>query len=305
LENIVPPTNSTVVAEVLVTPLEFAVAPKVDDSPFTQKEYSRVQTDYHVASVSELDLLMEKFRGRLVHCVVPWHPYCDIYLCGTLHVAKSSTDMVREAVRCIGPDFVVVEVCEARIDNLCEPEESAVNITFSGVVRNAIGERSFKQLAMGLLSWMQAKAAKGMDSQLGGELAAATKEGVRAGATIVLGDRLYAVTIQRIFDRLHFFEKIKLAGIMTWEVVTMSLTKLREYVHKSENEDDFVRSEIEKFGKHLPSVADVIINERDEYLAQTILETARVGVRSPVFGQHRRGRIVAVVGAGHLDGIQR
>lgn len=63
--------------------------------------------------------------------------------------------------------------------------------------------------------------------------------------------------------------------------------------------------EIEKFGRYLPSVAEVIISERDEYLAQTILETARIGFASPHYSPSKRGRIVAVVGAGHLPGIQR
>ena len=248
--------------------------------------------------------MVSRFRGRVVRCCSPAAPYCDIFLCGTLHVAHSSTDMVREAIRLVAPDFVVVEVCEARIDNLCEMEEH-LNITLREVVGSAWAERSFKQLGMGLLSWMQTKAAKGLNSQLGGELAAATKEGVRHGATIVLGDRLYAVTIQRIFDRLGMFEKLKMGCIMVWEALTMSLGRLREYVRRSESEEDFVQQEIAKFGRYLPSVAEVVIHERDEYLAQSAIETARVGYRHGRFGQHRRGRIVVVIGAGHLQGVQK
>jgi len=49
-------------------------------------------------------------------------------------------------------------------------------------------------------------------------------------------------------------------------------------------------------------LAEVIINERDEYMSQTICEIARVGFRPPY---SRPKRIVAVVGAGHLIGLQR
>ena len=247
--------------------------------------------------------LMSRFKGRVIHCCSPAAPFCDVFLCGTLHVARSSTEMVRETVRLVSPDFVVVEVCEARIDNLCEVEEH-LNVSLAEVLGSAWSQRSFKQLGMGFLSWMQNKAAKGLNSQLGGELAAATKEGVSHGATIVLGDRLYAVTIQRVFDRLGLLEKLKMACIMLWEALTMSLGRLREYVKRSETEEDFVKREIEKFGRYLPSVAEVIIHERDEYLAQTVIETARVGIRAPKFGPHRRGRIVVVIGAGHLQGVQ-
>ena len=72
-----------------------------------------------------------------------------------------------------------------------------------------------------------------------------------------------------------------------------------------ELDEDFVKSEIETFGKYLPSLADVIIHERDEYLAQTILELIRVGYGHPQTGlSPRKGNIVVVIGAGHLKGVQ-
>ena len=38
---------------------------------------------------------------------------------------------------------------------------------------------------------------------------------------IILGDRLYSTTIQRVFDKLTNFEKLKVGVILLWEVVTM------------------------------------------------------------------------------------
>jgi len=38
----------------------------------------------------------------------------------------------------------------------------------------------------------------------------------------------------------------------------MSLFRLKEYIAKSENDDKFVSSEIEKLGKHFPSLAEVV-----------------------------------------------
>jgi len=34
---------------------------------------------------------------------------------------------------------------------------------------------------------------------------------------VVLGDRLYGVTIQRVFDALGWREKIKMVAILLWE----------------------------------------------------------------------------------------
>lgn len=90
---------------------------------------------------------------------------------------------------------------------------------------------------------------------------------------IILGDRLYSTTIQRIFDRLTVFEKIKVGIILLWEVLTMSFWKLADYIKKSENDEKFIEEEIKRFRKFLPSFANVIIDERDEYLSQSIYET--------------------------------
>lgn len=258
--------------------------------------------------------LADRYKQRVVHCCPPSYPNCDVYLCGTLHVAKTSSELVRDVIQSVKPDFVVLELCESRIDSLYELDidENAFNVTLAEIVKTAFRERSGKTLGMGLLTWVQVKAAKVMGSKLGGELAIAAKEGATHRAIIVLGDRQYAVTIQRIMDRLRLFEKIKMAGLLFWEVLTMSVFKLKEYIVKSETDDAFIRDEVERFGRYLPTVADVIVSERDEYLAQTLLEIARVGfartsgsVQGPAPGQVRRGKIVAVVGAAHLAGVQR
>jgi pheromone shutdown protein TraB len=90
---------------------------------------------------------------------------------------------------------------------------------------------------------------------------------------IILGDRLYSTTIQRVFDKLTNFEKLKVGFILTWEVITMSFWKLADYIKKTENDENFIKEEMLRFRKFLPSFASVIIDERDEYLAQSIIET--------------------------------
>jgi pheromone shutdown protein TraB len=157
---------------------------------------------------------------------------------------------------------------------------------------------------------MQMKAAKVMGNKLGGELALAAKEGAKVDSTIVLGDRVYGVTIQRVFDKMSVFEKCKAAVVLIYEVLSMSMLKLKDYIHKTENETDFIEDEIVRFGKHLPGFAEVIINERDEYISQTVLEIARVGFGPLIhlakdLPLSKRGRVVAVVGAGHLKGIKK
>ena len=272
------------------------------DSTDARYSYSKIAGDAP-SSDPEIGSMVEKYRGRLVYCSVPQFPNCDILLCGTLHVAKTSADMVEDTIKVLKPGFIVLELCEARLENLVE---EARNVTFFDVVRESFKERSIKVFGMGLLTWMQLKSAKALGSTLGEEQTVAAKVGAHLGSTVILGDRLYGVTFQRVFDKLKFFEKLKFAIVLVWEVLTMSFLKLKDYIKKSENQEGFIQDEIARFGKYLPALAKVLIEERDEYLAKTIHDIAReVGhSRNSVIGM-KRSRIMAVVGAGHLAGIQR
>ena len=69
---------------------------------------------------------------------------------------------------------------------------------------------------MGMLAWMQLKAASMLGNRLGNELHVAAREAIKIGATTVLGDRLYMCTIQRIFDKLSFFAKLKMILVIIW-----------------------------------------------------------------------------------------
>lgn len=255
-----------------------------------------------------IDQLSAKYKSKFSCIQLALFPQCDFYLCGTLHVAKHSVDMVKDVIQTLKPNVVMLELCCSRLDSLMEDENLNFNITIKDVVHGAWQDRSIRTFGAGLLAWMQVKAANMLGAKLGGELNAAAREAYRQGSHIVLGDRAYEVTIQRIFDRLSFFEKLKIAVLFVWEMITMSLMKVKEYVQKSHDDEAFIADEIERVGKHLPAFADVVINERDEYLAQSLVEIAKVGFRRPAYSSSQtpiRGKIVAIVGAGHLAGIKK
>ena len=107
-------------------------------------------SSYHL---SNLQRLSDQYKGKFVCTSIPQYPHCDIYLCGTLHVAKSSTDMVIDTIHTMKPHYVLLELCEARADSLFEHDKH--NVTFSDVLKETYNQRSVKVFGMGLLSWMQ------------------------------------------------------------------------------------------------------------------------------------------------------
>ena len=139
---------------------------------------SSVTNAWHATSTDPIiNGLLQKYKGRVVCCTIAQFPHCDVLLCGTLHVAKTSADMVQDVVRSLAPQYIVLELCEARIDNLLEVYDVAntQNVTLVQVAREAYREKSFKVFGMGLLTWMQLKAAKVVGNKLGGELTMAAK----------------------------------------------------------------------------------------------------------------------------------
>ena len=88
-----------------------------------------------------------------------------------------------------------------------------------------------------------------LGQRLGGELAVAAREAHKIGSVLIVGDRLFGVTIQRAYDCLSLYEKFKVGVMMIWEALTMSLFKIKKYVQKTETDDTFIGDEIAELGK--------------------------------------------------------
>jgi pheromone shutdown-related protein TraB len=110
------------------------------------------------------------------------------------------------------------------------------------------------------------------------------------GAKIVLADREIRVTLlrtwrmMRFWTRLKFLSEMILSLFITEDITEEDIEKLKEH--------DVLDMALKAVGEKLPEVKTTLIDERDQYLAYMI--------------SHAGGRkIVAVVGAGHVSGIQQ
>eukprot|EP01040_Poterioochromonas_malhamensis_P012096 gene12096-13225_t len=342
--------------------IEPIATPQVEESSTSSVTESRPTVSQDVPSPSNevavssepystppqiIQQLTQKYSYKFQYCTFPHLPNCEFFFCGTLHVANTSVNMVKDVIQTIKPNYVVIELCENRIDGILEDSQyyyedevnnqqsqqnqqqiEQENITFFQILRKSLKERSIKTLGMGLLTWMQINAAKLVGSKLGGELSIACYISHKIGSTVILGDRLYHITIQRIFDSLTFYEKCKMILVILWEILTMSIFKLKDYIQKTDEDASFIKDELDRFAEYLPAFAKVVISERDEYLAQTLYEVANIafeknkrpssrditstpgngivgGSTSSGMGGTQKGRIVVVIGAGHLHGVQK
>ncbi len=210
----------------------------------------------------------------------------QIWLVKTAHVSKNSIADVDECVKEVEPDTICIELDEQRYQKIQDPENWR-NTDLAKVIK----EKQVGFLLVNLiLASFQKRMAKSMDTSSGGEMLEGIRIAKENGLNLVLADRSVKTTFGRIWAKLSGKEKIKLlSGIIESvfddeEITEEDLAKLKEA--------DALEAALMDIGKQFPTVKKVLVDERDQYLAQKI-KTAP--------GK----KIVAIIGAAHAGGIQR
>jgi pheromone shutdown-related protein TraB len=210
----------------------------------------------------------------------------EIILVGTAHVSQESADLVRRVIENERPDRVCVELDEQRFKALTEPHRWK-NLNIRQVIKN-------RQLPTLLVNLLLASYQRKLGGQLGvmpgTELLEATRAAEDLDIPVTLSDRNIRVTMLRAWRSMSFFQKMKLMAAML--ASAFEDTKLSEEDLEELRKHDVLTELMNELARAMPDLKSVVIDERDAYLAQSI-RTAE--------GR----RIVAVVGAGHVDGIRQ
>lgn len=213
-----------------------------------------------------------------------------ITIVGTAHVSDKSVADVRNAILTEQPDIVAVELCKGRYDSLMAKQNGEVQpIKIAEMLKEG---KLYFFLVHSLLAYVQNKIGADMGVEPGAEMIAAIDMAKEQGAQIALIDRDIQITLTRFWTRMKFMEKIRMIGALLGAVVGIGGQEIEIDIDSITN-DDVVTSMIEELRQHAPTAAEVLVNERDAYLAHGI---RRAG---------EQGRVVAVVGAGHREGIKR
>jgi len=211
-----------------------------------------------------------------------------ITLVGTAHISKDSVEEVKKVIKDEKPDIVAVELCQRRYDAITKKKEWES----TPVSKLLKGGNAYLLLAQTFLGSIQRKLGKDYGVEPGSEMIQAIKEAEKQDISVALVDRDISITLKRAWKKMGFREKFRL----TWEFLKAILgydeEELEELDLEKLMDQDVISAMMEEFGEIAPSVTDVLIHERDEYISQKIMKEAE------------KGKVVAVVGAGHLKGIQ-
>jgi len=209
-----------------------------------------------------------------------------VLVVGTAHISRQSADLVEEVIREEGPDVVCVELDEKRFAALSK-KESWENLDLKEVIKK-------KQLATLLINLVLASYQKRLGGQLGvmpgTELLRAARTAEDEGIAVRLCDREIRVTLRRAWKATSWWKKGML--LVTLFGSLFDTTELDEEKLAELRKKDVLSELMNEMGRSLPDTKRVLIDERDIYMAEKIKDAP--------------GRkIVAVVGAGHLEGICR
>ena len=210
---------------------------------------------------------------------------------GTAHVSADSVDEVKEAIYEQHPEVVAIELDRGRYIRLKKQmmgiqEDDTISVT-QIIKDNKVG----LFFTTTLLSYFQSKIGADVDVKPGSEMLGAIEACEDLQIPIALIDRDINATLQRALNRMGFIEKSKfLFGILASAIgigddeEDIDIEELKN----PENLDDLM----EMFKDEAPSVYEVLVHERDAYLAGKIMQIPQ-------------DHVIAVVGAGHKPGIER
>ena len=209
---------------------------------------------------------------------------------GTAHVSEESVNEVKDAIYEQQPDVVAIELDRGRYTKLKQQMmgiETDDTISVTQIIKeNKVG----LFFTSTLLGYFQSKIGEDVDVAPGSEMIGAIEASEDLEIPIALIDRDVNVTLQRALNKMGMMEKTKFAYGLLLSVFgfgdeeDVDIEDLKD----SEKIDELM----EMFKDEAPSVHEVLVHERDAYLAGRIIQLPQ-------------DKVIAVVGAGHKPGIMQ
>ena len=208
----------------------------------------------------------------------------EIFLVGTAHISRQSVELVQQVIEQERPDCVCVELDEKRYNSLAE-RKRWVSLNIKEIIYK-------KQLSTLMVNLTLASYQKKLGEQLGvppgTELLEAARTAEANHIPVSLCDRDVRITLRRAWHATSLWKKSYLLASLfaslfdKTEITEEKLAELRS--------SDMLSELMQELGTALPELKRVLIDERDTFLAEKIKNS-------------QGNKLVAVVGAGHAQGI--
>lgn len=207
-----------------------------------------------------------------------------ITLIGTAHVSEESVKEVAAAIKEIKPDCVAIELDEKRCESIKNPEKFR-ELDLIKVFKN---KQIWLMLANLVLSSFQKRMGTNVGVKPGDEMITAMQTAEELNIPCTMVDRPIQITFKRAWAKNNLWGKCKLISALLASALSKEEVSSQEIENlKSKSEMDSMMSDLSDF---MPTVKQVLIDERDQYLASHIWDSPG-------------NNLVAVLGAGHIPGV--
>lgn len=213
------------------------------------------------------------------------YQYKNLTIIGTSHISKQSIKEVEQTILSQKPKIVAIELDKGRAKALTSKK---TRLRLKDIFK--IGIKAF------LLGWLggllQKSLGKRVGTSPGSEMKKAIKTAIKVKADLAFIDRDIIITLKRLTKQLTFKEKLRF--FLETFFGFLFPKKLIKFDIKKVPPKKLIKELTNKIKEDYPTIYRILITERNQIMAQRLNRLMNI---------YKKDKIIAVVGAGHEEGI--
>ena len=217
----------------------------------------------------------------------------NIQIIGTSHIAKQSIEEIKSAITTEKPDIVAIELDLQRAVALMQEEKSKISI---GLIMK-IGIKGYVFAKVGQI--VQQKLGKMVGVAPGSDMKTAITVAHKEKIEVALIDQPIQITLKNFSKRLTWKEKFRFVKDFFMGLIfpkkAMKNLGFGELDLSKVPKKEMISKMINQIKKTYPSIYKTLITDRNKYMVKELVKLMR---------KNPEKKILAVVGAGHEEGMQ-
>jgi len=214
----------------------------------------------------------------------------NIILLGTSHVAKKSAKEIEDTINQFSPEVVGIELDLGRLKSiLSENKDKKKSSSISMIKDLGLGGFLFGMIA----GFIQQKIGKSLGIEPGVDMKKAYTFAREKNIPIALIDINIKTTLRKM-SKLSFAKKMKMFFSLFFKSFKKEYrNKLNFDIKKGVPDEKVIKFAMGVFRKEVPDLYKILIEDRNIHMSNRLLKLR----------ENHSGYILAVVGAGHVDGM--
>lgn len=218
----------------------------------------------------------------------------NLKIVGTSHIARQSIEEIQKAVEEYQPDIIAVELDVQRAASLLHQQKTKMSL---GDIAK-IGVKGYVFVKLG--QYVQQKLGKMVGVSPGSEMKTALELARKKGIQIAFIDQPIQITLKNFSKELTWKEKGKFLLDIIFGLL-FPKKQLKKYALEKFDlhrvpEQEVIAKIINQMKKQYPSVYKTLITDRNKYMVKQLVKLLR---------ENPEKKILAVVGAGHKEGMEK